>query len=90
MIDYKISNNKGYRYIFIIIDNSSEYLWAIPLKNRNSQTITNEFSNFLTTSKRKLLKIESDRGSERYNSVFQNFLKSENVQHYSRLTDKRS
>ena len=32
MIDYKISNNKGYRYIFIIIDNFSNYLWATPLK----------------------------------------------------------
>ena len=32
MIDYKISNNKSYSYIFIIIDNYSKYLWAIPLK----------------------------------------------------------
>ena len=48
MIDYKISNNKGFRYIFIVIDNFSKYLWAIPLKNKYSQTITNEFSNILT------------------------------------------
>ena len=70
MIDYKISNTKGFRYIFVIIDNFSKYLWAVPLKNKNSQTITNEFSNILTTSKRKPLKLESDRGSEWYNSVF--------------------
>ena len=88
MIDYKISNNKGFRYIFVVIDNFSKYLWAIPLKNKYSQTITNEFSNILTTSKRKLIKIESDRGSEFYNSIFQNFLKSKNIQHYSRYTDK--
>ena len=88
MIDYKISNNKGFRYIFIIIDNYSKYLWAIPLKNKYSQTITNDFSKILTTSKRKPLKIESDRGSEFYNSIFQNFLKSNNIQHYSRYTDK--
>ena len=88
MIDYKISNNKGYRYIFIVIDNFSKYLWAIPLKNKYSQTITNEFSNILTTSKRKPNKLESDRGSEFYNSVFQNFLKSKNIHHYSRFTDK--
>ena len=88
MIDYKISNNKNYRYIFIIIDNFSKYLWAIPLKNKYSQTSTNDFSNILTTSKRKPLKIESDRGSEFYNSIFQNFLKSKNIHHYSRYTDK--
>ena len=86
--DYKTSNNKGYRYIFIIIDNYSKYLLIIPLKNKYSQSITNEFSKILTTSKRKPLKIESDRGSEFYNNIFQNFLKSKNIQHYSRYTDK--
>ena len=88
MLDYKVSNNKGFRYIFIKIDNFSKYLWAIPLKNKYSQTITNEFSNILTTSKRSPLKIESDRGSEFYNFIFQNFLKSKNIRHYSRFTDK--
>ena len=88
MIDYKISNNKGFRYIFIVIDNFSKYLLAIPLKNNYSQTITNEFSNILSTSKGKPLKIESDRGLEFCNSIFQNFLKSKNIQHYSRYTDK--
>ena len=33
MVDYKISNNKGFRYIFIKIDNFSKDSWAIPLKN---------------------------------------------------------
>ena len=42
MIDYKISNNKGFRYIFIIFDNFSKDTWSIPLKNKNSQTITKE------------------------------------------------
>ena len=73
MIDYKTSNNKGYRYIFIIIDNFSKYLWAIPLKNKHGQTITNEFSNILSTSKRSPAKLESGRGLEFYNSIFQIF-----------------
>ena len=88
MIDYKISNNKGFRYIFIVIDDFSKYLWAIPLKNKYSQTITNEFSNILTKSKRKPLKIASDRRTEFYNSIFQNFIKNKNIKHYSRFTDK--
>ena len=88
MIDYKISNNKGFRYIFVIIDNFSKYSWCIPLKIKYSQTITDEFSNILTKSKRSPLKIESDRGREWYNSIFQNFLKSKNIHQYSRYTDK--
>ena len=88
MIDYKISNNKGFRFLFIIIDNFSKYLWAIPLKNKCSQTIRKEFSNSLTTSKRKPLKLESDRGTEVYNSIFQNFLRLKITYHYFRFDDK--
>ena len=64
MIDYKISNNKGFRYIFIIKDKYSKYLWAILPKNRKSQTKINEFLKILSTSKRRPLKLESDRGAE--------------------------
>ena len=86
--DYKTSNNKGFRYIFVVRDNYSKKLWCIPLKKKYSQTITEEFSNIITKSKRKPLKIESDRGEEWYNSIFQNLLKSKNIHHYSRYTDK--
>ena len=86
LTDNKVSNKKGFRYIFIIIDNFSKHLWAIPLKTKYSQTTTNEFSIILTTSKRRPLKLKSDTGSEFYNSIFQNFLKTKNVYHYSRFT----
>ena len=88
MVDSKISNNKGFRYIIVINNNFSKSLCAIPLKNKFSQTITNEFSIILKTSKRKPLKIESDSGTEFYNSTFQNFFKTKNIQHFSRFTEK--
>ena len=75
MVDYNISNNKGFRCIIIRIDNFSKNLWTIPLKNEYSQTITYGLSNILSTSKRSPLKIESDRGAEFHYSIFQNFLK---------------
>ena len=31
--DYKTSNNKRFRYLFVRIDNCGEYLWAIAFKN---------------------------------------------------------
>ena len=88
MSDYSIKNNNGYRYIFVIIDDFSKYLFTIPLKNKNAQTITNEFSNILSLSKRSPIKIHSDRGKEFHNSVFQNFLKLKNIDLYSTYTDK--
>ena len=88
MVDYKTSNNKRFRNIFVITDNFSKFLWCIPLKNKNSQSAINEFSNIFTTSKLKPLKIESDRGTEFYNDIFQKFSKTKNKRHYSRFTEK--
>ena len=61
MVDYKNSNNKGFRYIFITIDTFSKSLWAILFQNKNSKTITDEVSKILSKSKRSPLKLESDR-----------------------------
>ena len=85
--DYKTSNNKGFRHIFIIIDKFSKHVRAIRLKNKNSETITDEFSNILTISKRSV-NLESDRAAEFYNSISQNILKSKNIHQYSRFRDK--
>ena len=63
-------------------------MWAIPLKNKYSQTITHDFSSILTTSKRSPVKIESGRGAEFYNKNFQKILKSKNVHHYPRFAAK--
>ena len=64
---YKTSNNKGYRFIFKKIDSLSKYVWAIPLKIKDSQTITQKLSIILPTSERQPIKMESDCGSEWYN-----------------------
>ena len=60
----------------------------MPLKIKNCKTITDELSNILSSSKRSPLKLESDRGKGWYNSIYENFFKSKNIQHYSRFTDK--
>ena len=75
MIDHETSNKERSRFNFVIIDNFPKILRAIPLKNKNSQTITDAFSDISSTSKRSPLKLESDRGKEWYNSISQNFLR---------------
>ena len=61
--------------------------WCIPLK-KYGQTLTDEISNFLTASKRKPIKMASDRGTEYSNSVFQNLLNLNNMIQYSRFSDE--
>ena len=82
--DYGPKNNRGYRYVLVTIDNFSKFGWTIPLKNKNAQTIKDSFENILTNSKRKPNLIESDRGREFYNNIFQDFLNKNNIKLYSR------
>ena len=82
--EYGSGNNRGYRYVLVIIDNFSKYGWTIPLKNKNAQKIKDSFENILINSKRKPNLIESDRGKEFYNNIFQDFLNKNNIKLYSR------
>ena len=84
----KLQITKDLDIYFVIIDHFSKFFWAIPLRKDQSQTIIQECPNILTTSKRSPVKLESDRGAEFYNSIFQNFLQSKNIQRYSRFTDE--
>ena len=82
--DYGRENNRGYRYVLVIIDNFSKFNWSIPLKNKRALTIKDSFENILISSKRKPNLIESDRGKEFYNNIFQDFLNKNNIKLYSR------
>ena len=82
--DYGLKNNRGYRYVLVIIDNFSKFGWTVPLKNKNAQTIKDSFENILIRSQRKPNLIESDRGKEFYNNIFQDFLNKNNIKLYSR------
>ena len=82
--DYGPENNRGYRYVLVIMDSFSKFGWTIPLKNKNAQTIKDSFENILINSKRKPNLIETDRSKEFYNNIFQDFLNENNIKLYSR------
>ena len=69
----------------VVIDNFSNFGWTVPLKNKNAQTIKDSFESFLKNSKRSPILIETDRGKEVFDNIFQIFLNS-NIKHYSRNT----
>ena len=88
MNDYGPKNNRGYRYILVVIDNFSKFGWTIPLKNKYSESITDAFSQIIKTSKRKPNLLETDDGKEYVNKIFNDFLKKNNIKKYSRYTDE--
>ena len=84
--DYAPKNIKGYRYILVVIDNFSKFLWTIPLKNKYAQTITDAFSQIVNSSKRKPNLLETDDGKEYVKKIFNEVLNNNNIKRYSRNT----
>ena len=87
--DYGPENNRRYRYVLVIINNFSKFGRTVPRKNINAQTIKDSFENILINSlnsKRKPNLIETDRGKNFYNNVFQDFLNENNIRIDSRNT----
>ena len=82
--DYGPENNRGYRYVLVIKDNFSKFGWTVPLKDKNAQTIKNSFEYIIISSKRKPNLIESDRGKDFNNNIFQDFPTKNDIKLYSR------
>ena len=81
--DYGSKNNRGYRYVLVIKDNFSNFGWTVPLESKNAQTIKDSFENIIIISKKPGL-IESDRGKEFFNNIFQDFLNKKRMKIPSR------
>ena len=62
-------NNRGYRYVLVVIDNFSEFGWTIPLKNKYAQSIRDTFSEIIKSSNRKPNLLETDDGKEYVNKI---------------------
>ena len=88
MKDYGSKNNRSYRYILVVIDNFSKYGWTIHLKSKYGQSITDAFSQIFKTSKRKPNLLETDDGKNYLVKIFNKFLNYNNIERYSRYTDK--
>ena len=82
--DYGPENNRNYRYVLVVIDNLIKFGFTVPLKNENAQTKKVFYENILIGSKRKPILIETDRGKEFFNNIFQDFLIRDNIKVCSR------
>ena len=86
MNDYGIKNNKGCRYILVVIDKLSKFGWTKPVKNKYAKSITNAFSQIMKTSRRKANLTETDDAKEYVNKIFGESLNNHNIKRYSRNT----
>ena len=82
--DYGPENNRGYRYVLVVIDNFSKFGLTTPLKNKNAETIKDSFENIIISSKRSPNLLEGDRDRGLFNNILQDFLNKNDIKLYSR------
>lgn len=64
--------NKGYKYILVLIDTFSKFVWARKLKNNIFKYISNRIPK----------NIQTDAGKEFFNSTFQRLMRTYKINHY--------
>ena len=77
--------NRGMRYILVVIDCCSKYLWTRPVKNKTAAEVTRAMASVLAEGQVPRL-LQSDRGREFYNASFQALMRQYNITHYSTFT----
>ena len=80
--------NKGYKYILVVVDVFSRYAWARPLKTKTGVNVSEALQDIFQTG-RTPRKLWSDRGTEFYNANVRHLLYgpqfyNNNVQHLLR------
>ena len=78
MNDYGPKNNRGYRYILVVIDKFNKFGWTIPLKNRYAESITDALPQIVKTSKRTPNFLGTDDGKEYVIKIFNEFINKNN------------
>lgn len=73
--------NKGYKFVLIVIDTFTKYVWVEPLKNKTGNEVVKCMSNILKKASPKLL--QTDNGTEFYNTYFKNLMSKYKIRHYS-------
>lgn len=82
--------NKGYRYILVVIDCYSKYVWVRPLKNKTGVEVASKMKSILNKAGYIPKNIQSDHGTEFYNKYFTKLMKDKHVNHYSAYSTKKA
>lgn len=80
--------NKGFKYILTVIDVFSKFAYAVPIKNKQGETITEAFTKIF--KERKPTKLQVDQGTEFYNKTFKELLKKHSVKMYSVFSEVKA
>jgi hypothetical protein len=87
MIPYSSKNN-GFRYILVVINCFSKFVWAFPLKTKSGNEVAENMEKVFQQQQPKNL--QTDLGKEFFNKTFQLLMKKYNINHYNTYSEKKA
>lgn len=81
--------NKGCKYILVVIDCFSKFLWTRPLKSKHAEVVSEALSDIFSKG-RVPQNIQSDDGKEFFNSKFKLLMEKFSINHYSTFSVKKA
>jgi hypothetical protein len=86
LIPYHKFNN-GYKYVLVVINCFSKYVWTRNLKTKNANAVVTQMRDILKSNYPNICKnLQSDLGKEFYNIHFRTLMKEYGINHYSTFT----
>lgn len=82
--------NRGYKFLLVIIDCYTKYVWLRPLKNLQCTSTVDAFKDVFETLQEKPIKLQTDQGKEFKCALMKTFLQENNVFHYFSFGDRKS
>lgn len=88
-LDYYSNSNNKFKYILVVIDCFSKFVWARPLKSKHGEEVVKQFESILK-EKRHPKNLQTDQGKEFFNSKFKHLMDKYKINHYSTYSYKKA
>lgn len=85
------NQNRGNRYMLIVIDVFSKRAWVKALKNKTGSEVTKAMASIFKENPQHIPKnMHTDEGKEFYNAQFKHLMQSHGINHYSTYTSMKA
>ncbi|KAJ8914715.1 hypothetical protein NQ315_017425 [Exocentrus adspersus] len=83
-------SNRGHRYILVVIDCYSKYVWTRAVKNKTASEVAKAMRGILNDANYAPRNCQSDQGLEFYNKSFKALMDQYGINHYSTYSTKKA
>lgn len=91
-LDKLATSNEGFKYILVVIDCFSKFVWARAVRRKTGEEVTRAFLDILQHNDGRIpINLQSDQGKEFFNHQFQELvIRKHHINHYNTYSDKKA